>query len=275
MTLTLSTLRHLLPCALLLLAACAQLPPDQTHYPVGRGQIVLPPGDWQDLGTTEQALPLLPQAGGRIPLQSRAVALRGPQQQLLAVLRVHQICGAAGVGGFSSDLLIFFGLLSMAFAAVFIVRQQDFKRMLAYSSVEHMGLIALGAGLGGLGGFAALLHALNHSCAKALLFMIAGNILSVYRTKTAPQVSGMLALLPVSAGCWIGGFLAIAGVPPFGLFISEFLIVKAAVDSGRPLVAVLCLVLLAVCSPGWARCLWPWRKASSQDERPARLPRLR
>lgn len=89
MTLTLSTLRNLLPCALLFLAACAQLPPDQAHYPVGRGQIILPPGDWQDLGTTEQALPLLPQAEGRIPLQSRAVALRGPQKQLLAVLRVQ------------------------------------------------------------------------------------------------------------------------------------------------------------------------------------------
>ena len=89
MTLTLSTLRNLLPCALLFLAACAQLPPDQAHYPVGRGQIILPPGDWQDLGTTEEALPLLPQAEGRIPLQSRAVALRGPQKQLLAVLRVQ------------------------------------------------------------------------------------------------------------------------------------------------------------------------------------------
>ena len=171
---------------------------------------------------------------------------------LLALLRVHKICCAAGIGDFSGNLLVFFGLLSMTFAALFIVRQQDFKRMLAYSSVEHIGIIALGTGLGGAGAFAALLHALNHSCAKALLFMTAGNVMSVYRTKAVPQVSGMLGLLPVSALCWIAGFLAITGVPPFGLFISEWLVVKTAFDSGRPLAGVLFLVLLALIFSGMA-----------------------
>jgi hydrogenase-4 component F len=165
---------------------------------------------------------------------------------MLALLRGHQICCAAGIGAFSGDLLVFFGLLSIAFATVFIVRQQDFKRLLAYSSVEHMGIIALAAGLGGIGSFAALLHALNHSCAKALLFMAAGNVLRVYRTKSVEHVSGVLKVLPVSGACWIAGFLAITGVPPFGLFVSELLIVKAALDGGRPLVAALFLVLLGV-----------------------------
>jgi hydrogenase-4 component F len=165
---------------------------------------------------------------------------------MLALLRGHQICLAAGLGNFSGNLLIFFGLLSVVFAALFIVRQTDYKRMLAYSSVEHMGLVAIGAGLGGLGGTAALLHVINHSCTKALLFMAAGNILSIYRTKSTQQVFGLMEIAPLSAFCWMAGFLAITGLPPFGLFVSEFLIVKAAFENGHVWVGVACLVLLAV-----------------------------
>ena len=164
----------------------------------------------------------------------------------LAVLRGHQVCSAAGIGQFSGDLLIFFGLLSIAFALLFITRQQDYKRLLAYSSVEHIGIIAFGVGLGGLGAFGGLLHALNHSCAKALLFLTAGNILGVYRSKSTRDVFGVLNLMPISGWCWLIGFLAITGIPPFGLFISEFLIFKAALDGGRYEAAVLFAVLLAL-----------------------------
>ena len=101
----------------------------------------------------------------------------------LGILRAHQVCIAAGLADFTSELLVGFGLLSMAVAAVFIIAQANYKRMLAYSSVEHMGILSLGVGLGGAGVFGAMLHALNHSMTKASLFLVAGNILHCYHTK--------------------------------------------------------------------------------------------
>lgn len=89
MSLKISTIRCLLPCAMTVLAACAPLPSQQTEYPVGRARLALPPGAWQDLGATDGAVALLPDANGRIALQTRTLALRGARQELLAVLRVQ------------------------------------------------------------------------------------------------------------------------------------------------------------------------------------------
>jgi hydrogenase-4 component F len=163
----------------------------------------------------------------------------------LAILRVEQVCGAAGLAPYAEEVLVAFGLLSMATAAVFIAGQPDYKRMLAYSSVEHMGILALGVGLGGAATFGALLHAVNHSLTKALLFLAAGNILAAYRTKSAPEVRGVLRALPATGVLWVVGFLAIAGSPPFGPFLSELAILKAALDGGRGWIAAAYLVLLA------------------------------
>lgn len=171
---------------------------------------------------------------------------------LLAVLRAHQVCVAAGLKDFSSDLLVLFGLVSMAVAAVFILKQTDFKRMLAYSSVEHMGILALGIGLGGSAVFGAVLHAMNHSLTKAMLFFAAGNILAVYRTKSIPDVRGLLRVLPATGVLWLMGFFAITGSPPFGTFLSELMILKGALDSGRTFVAVAYLGLLALIFIGMA-----------------------
>jgi hydrogenase-4 component F len=164
----------------------------------------------------------------------------------LAILRVQQVCAAAGQAEFGQQLYVVFGLLSMAVAAAFIVGQADFKRLLAYSSVEHMGVLMLGVGLGGAGTFGALLHAVNHSLAKAMLFLVAGNILAVYQSKSATAVSGALRVLPVSGVLWVVGLFAITGSPPFGPFLSEFTILKAALDQGRGGVASVYLALLAM-----------------------------
>jgi hydrogenase-4 component F len=175
----------------------------------------------------------------------------------LGILRAHQICGAAGIAHFSQTLLQAFGLLSMAIAAVFILGQHDFKRMLAYSSVEHMGILALGAGLGGAGTFGMALHAVNHSLTKAGLFLVAGNILAVYGTKSVSDVRGLRRRLPVSGVLWIAGFLAITGSPPFGSFLSELTILKAALDHGQTAVAVGYLALLAVIFVGMGNLVLP------------------
>ncbi len=170
----------------------------------------------------------------------------------VGILRALQVCAAAGWAAFGQELLLGFGLLSMTVAAVFILGQADYKRMLAYSSVEHMGILALGVGLGGAGALGAMLHAVNHSLTKAMLFLVAGNILATYRTKSTTEVRGVTRALPVSGALWVAGLFAIAGSPPFGLFLSEFTILKAALDQGRPVVAVVYLVLLAAIFIGMA-----------------------
>lgn len=171
----------------------------------------------------------------------------------LSILRAHAICSAAGLGHFSGQLLVGFGLLSMMVGAAFIVNQPDYKRMLAYSSVEHMGLLALGAGLGGAAMFGAMLHAINHSVVKAALFIVAGNLLFAYRTKSIARVSGAIRILPVSGLLWLAGLFAITGSPPFGTFISEFTMLREAFGQGRIAVAVVALLALTIAFVGMSR----------------------
>lgn len=170
----------------------------------------------------------------------------------LAVLRIQQVCLAAGQGELGRSLLLGFGLVSMAVAAVFILRQGDFKRMLAYSSVEHMGILSLAVGLGGGGTFGAMFHAVNHSLTKGMLFLVAGNILAAYKTKSTAEVSGVVRTLPVSGVLWVAGFLAITGSPPFGAFVSELIILKSAIDQGQWIVGTAYLLLLSVIFIGMA-----------------------
>jgi hydrogenase-4 component F len=118
--------------------------------------------------------------------------------------------------------------------------------MLAYSSIEHMGIVAVGVGLGGLGSFGALLQAVNHSLTKGMLFLLAGNILARYRTKSIKLISGLAGELPVSGALWMAGLFAITGTPPFGLFQSELTIIRASFDTGHLFVAIILLAALAV-----------------------------
>lgn len=170
----------------------------------------------------------------------------------VAILRMQQVCIAAGQAAFGQQLLLLFGLVSMGVAAVFIIGQADYKRMLAYSSVEHMGILALGIGIAGQATFGAMLHAVNHSLTKAMLFLVAGNILAAYKTKAAGQVTGLLGAMPVSGVLWMAGFLAITGTPPFGPFLSEFTILRAAVGQGHFVAAIVYVALLAVIFVGMA-----------------------
>lgn len=165
---------------------------------------------------------------------------------LVGILRAHQVSVAVGEQQFSGDLLVLFGLISIGVAAAFIFGQGDFKRLLAYSSVEHMGILAVGFGLGGAGLVGAGLHAVNHSLTKAALFLVAGNILAVYGTKQVRKVQGLFRVLPISGALWMAGFLAITGTPPFGVFLSELAILKAALDQDRVWVAAAYLALLGL-----------------------------
>jgi hydrogenase-4 component F len=170
----------------------------------------------------------------------------------LGILRAYQVCNAAGLADFCNELLILLGLLSMAVATIFILGQVDFKRMLAYSSIEHMGIMALGVGLGGVATFGSFIHSVNHSFTKAMLFMISGNILSAYHTKNISEVKGVIKELPVSGVLWMAGFLSITGFPPFGTFLSEFTILKGALERGYFAVAIIYLILIAIIFIGMA-----------------------
>lgn len=164
----------------------------------------------------------------------------------LAILRFYKICRAASEATFASEILVFMGLLSMAVAAIFMIRQRDFKRMLAYSSVEHMGILVLGIGLGGLATFGALLHLLNNGLTKGVLFLSAGNIHRAYDSKLTDDVSGAMRRLPLSGTLFLAGFLVITGSPPGGPFISEFTILTGAIYGSHYSVAALYLLLLAI-----------------------------
>jgi hydrogenase-4 component F len=170
----------------------------------------------------------------------------------LGLARVASICFAAGQGNFIRPALIGFGVFSLAIAAAFIIGQGDIKRLLAYSSVEHMGLLTLGLGLGGVGAYGAVLHALNNGLAKAMIFLAVGNVVLVTGTSTADDIRGLLRRIPASGILLVVGLFAVTGSPPFGMFISEFTIIGAAIGEHHPWVAAVVVGLLAIIFVGIA-----------------------
>ena len=166
---------------------------------------------------------------------------------LYGMFRVFAIANNT-LEGKAEDLLLLFGLLSIAITVPFILVQHDLKRMFAYSSVEHMGIIVLGVGIGGtVGLYGALLHMFNHAMAKSLLFFTAGNVSQKYRSKQINRISGMLKAMPVTGTVFLVAAFAIAGAPPFNVFLSEFTIMAAGFREGHYAVTVaflLCVVAI-------------------------------
>lgn len=173
---------------------------------------------------------------------------------MYALMRYNAIIGRAMGTGFNRSLLFAFGIASMVFAGLLIIVQRDLKRMLAYSSIEHMGIIAIGVGLGGpLGLYGALLHVFNHSLGKSLLFFTAGNVRENFGTLRMDRIGGLARSAPWTAGALIAGFIAIVGLPPFGLFVSEFAILSEAFKQSHFLVAAFFLATLSVVFGGMLR----------------------
>ena len=188
-----------------------------------------------------------PDAYGEAPAAVGALLAGGvTSAAFLCILRIFHLCAAAGETAFTAPLLVFMGLLSMIVAGIFMVGQQDYKRMLAYSSVEHMGILVLGIGIGGPALFGALLHMVNNGLTKCVMFLSAGNIHRTYASTSTDVVRGAMRRVPASAALFLAGFLAVTGSPPFGPFISEFTILNAAFSSGRYLVGALFLLFLLI-----------------------------
>ena len=170
---------------------------------------------------------------------------------LYALMRFKTIADISVGANFAGPWLVGIGLLSIAVAAVFLVRQRNYKRMLAYSSVEHVGIICMGLGFGGYWGvLGALLHVINHALSKSLMFLLSGNILLKYQTTDIRRVRGLLRASPLTASAFAAGTLALIGMPPFGLFISEILIFRAGLENGPVWVVVLGVALLVVAFAG-------------------------
>lgn len=199
----------------------------------------------------------LPDAHGKAPSPISAL-LSGVllNVALVSVLRFKGLTDLSIGSGFSSMLLMYFGLASIILAALIIFTQRSYKRLLAYSSIEHMGIIVLGIGFGGIGTLAALFHILYHSLSKVLLFLASGNILLRYGSTKFEHVSGVMKALPITGALFLAGFLAISGLPPFGMFFSKFLILSAGAESHLGIMVV-ALVALSVAFYGFFRHVSP------------------
>lgn len=170
---------------------------------------------------------------------------------LYGILRFHLITSKTLGTDFSANLLLIFGLLSIAVSLPFIMVQHDFKRMLAYSSIEHMGIIATAIGIGGrLGLYGAFLHMLNHAMTKSTMFFVAGNITQKYNTKKIDKITGVISAMPVSGPVLLVCTFALAGVPPFNMFLSEFAIISAGFMQGKYVVTGLMLGLITLVFTG-------------------------
>ncbi len=187
----------------------------------------------------------------------------------LAILRGVQLMTAAGDGAMARQELLGIGILSLLVAAVFMVGQPDIKRLLAYSSVEHMGILAIGVGIGGLATFGAMLHLINNALTKGGLFLAAGNIQRAYASKNLMQVRGAMRTLPVSGTLFLAGFLAITGSPPFGPFMSEFTILRGIFADERLVIGLLVLFFLATIFIGMGSTVLTATQGAASEQIPA------
>jgi hydrogenase-4 component F len=165
---------------------------------------------------------------------------------LYAILRFVILANLSIGYAYSAKLFILFGLFSLVLASIFILVQKDLKRLLAYSSVENIGLISLGLGFGPFGGiFSGLLHAFNHAVTKALMFFCAGNAVRAYKSNNMNKMQGLVKLMPFTGITMFLGFFALVGMPPFSIFISKLSILIAAFQGKYYFVATLMFIFIA------------------------------
>ncbi|MDA8192903.1 MAG: proton-conducting transporter membrane subunit [Thermaerobacter sp.] len=149
-------------------------------------------------------------------------------------------------GSFAQHWALAFGLLSVGVAAFLMIQVHDFKRLFAFSTVEQMGIVLVALGLGPAGGYASLYQVLTHAVTKSLAFYSAGAVLLTTGTRDIASVKGLIRVSPVSAMSLLFSGLAIAGAPPFAIFLSELSIFRSTWQTGHILVLVLLLGFLTV-----------------------------
>jgi hydrogenase-4 component F len=190
-----------------------------------------------------------PDAYSEAPVPAAALLAAGVINcAFYAVIR-FQVLAAKCLGfAFPSKLLLLFGLASMIVAAPFILVQRNYRRLIAYSSIEHAGIMVTALGFGGkLGVLGALLHMLFHAVTKPLIFFCAGNVQQHFATPYLRKVSGVIHVLPATGILLLVATLAMTGTPPFSIFQSEFMILSAGMAGGRDwLVAVFMICVVTI-----------------------------
>lgn len=189
-----------------------------------------------------------------------------------ALLRVRAVIGAGGEGATADRTLLAIGLFSMLVSALFLLGTRDFKRMLAYSSVEHMGILSIGAALGGAGVMAVLFHVWSNTLTKGSLFLGAGNIRRAAGSPAMDDVRGMSVLTPRSAALFVTGMFAVTACPPFGPFFSELQVIRAALASHHNIATAIFLGCLLLAFLGMTRVVFAIvdgrpRKAATVNQR--------
>jgi hydrogenase-4 component F len=166
---------------------------------------------------------------------------------MYAIIRFQAIAAATLGPSYPGTVLLFFGFLTVFIGVIFLVSAGNYKRLFAYSSVEHMGIVAIALGFGGvLGFYGALFQILTHAIGKAVLFLSSGHVVLGYRTREASEVRGVLGALPLAGGALLLASLGVAGSPPFGVFLGELTIVRAGFSGAEPVLAGLLLVFLVI-----------------------------
>lgn len=166
---------------------------------------------------------------------------------MLALLRYYAITAEAVGFEFVQDVMLISGTITLFVGAFFLIRQHDVKRMFAYHSIVHMGVIAFALGVGGkFGLFAAIFHCLAHSFTKALAFCSTGNIARIYGHKDMSKMGGMIKIAPITTIMFGAAVCSLVGVPGFAIFVSEFAVFKEAILSGQFIAVTIFAILLAV-----------------------------
>ncbi|SMH70955.1 hydrogenase 4 subunit F [Candidatus Nitrosotalea okcheonensis] len=166
---------------------------------------------------------------------------------LYGIIRFHIVSSGTLGPAFSNQLLIILAVVSIGIAAASIYFQKDMKRMLAYSSVEHMGIVSLGIGFGGIFGiYGAILQIINHAIAKPLMFFASGMVSQKYETKVMSKIKGIIKVMPITGALFLIGGFALVGMPPFNIFLSEFLVLSSGFQSGQFLVTILVIAFLVI-----------------------------
>lgn len=163
---------------------------------------------------------------------------------LLGVLRILQIVRPTSTYEFARVIMIIGGTLSLLVAFIFMFKVNNYKRLLAYSSVEHLGLITLGIGTGGLAFIGAMYHIVYNSITKVVMFFTAGNIHHKFKTREVEGIYSALNILPWTGWLFLLAFLAISAIPPFGIFFSELMIFEGMLFSDKPWLLALTMFLL-------------------------------
>lgn len=185
---------------------------------------------------------------------------------LLGIFRFYQVLQDTAAYSFARGVLLVTGLLSIFVCAVYILRIKDYKRMLAYSSMENIGIIVVGVALGGYAALGALIHLLAHSFTKSALFLTSGNILHRFGSKEIEKVTGLLRSDKLVGVLWISGILSLTAVPPFATFISELMILAEMILEGQILLFILFSLMLTVVLAGLLRASFRMVLGESQKQ---------